>query len=301
MAKHGGGGKGIPLLGGLAVVMLAAGCGSTAVATKNPGAISRGPVDPAAESSRSLQGLTMRSERGAIDSQDAEDAIARNFQRLVRCYQAAGDATQFAEGGVTLQFSVGLDGRPLSVALQSSRVGNVAVEQCLIAEGLQIHFPRPHGHARASFEYSLEFRSTDERAVIDLADPPEGFRNAVLARIGSDCGALGTGAFTATIYVDRKGQVLSAGIAGQKPIAAESARCAASALGRASLPAPDALGGALARIVVDMNADELATARELPAAPPKKARIAKGRGSARRAPVDNVDRSPLATDLRRRR
>ena len=113
----------------------------------------------------------MRSEQGSIDQDDAEDTIRQNWSRLTRCYEQGGSARDFASGQVTLRFSLAVDGSPTEVHVLESHLGSFEVERCLTTTAREIRFPRPHGHGRASFEYSLEFRSSGEIPVIDL---PEG-------------------------------------------------------------------------------------------------------------------------------
>src|SRR5205085_1891557 len=139
--------------------------------------------------------LAMQAERGSIDRDEAEEAITRHWSRLKGCYNEAGPATTFAGGSVTLHFDVAVDGRTTAVAVQSSRLGNLPVERCLVTAGLDIRFARPHGGGRASLEYSMEFRSTDERKVIDLPDDgTPAVRQALLARLGADCTSFAGGA-----------------------------------------------------------------------------------------------------------
>jgi hypothetical protein len=204
----------------------------------------------------------MNAEHGSIDRDEAEEAITRHWSRLKACYNEAGTATAFAGGSVNLHFDVAIDGRATAVAVQSSRLGNLPVERCLIAAGLEVRFARPHGGARASFEYSMEFRSTEERTVIDLPDDgTPAVRQALLARLGADCdgfatGARGAGPWSTTVYLDRHGQVASAGLAAKLPIASETAACLGSALHRSPIAAASDLGltgEALGRLTISFS------------------------------------------------
>lgn len=218
-------------------------------------------------------GLMMRAEHGSIDRDDAEETIARHFAKLRRCYEAAGDATAFAEGAVTLHFEIAVDGRTTAVNVESSRLGNYAVESCLTNAARAIRFSRPHGNGRASFEYTLEFRSSAERVVVDL--PEEAalpLRAALLARVGGDCGKLGPRTVTATVYVDRRGQVQSAGLAGKTALHAERAICVTNSFARAQLPVPALTGDALGRLTVALDDAEVQAAVAAATPPPRPAR-----------------------------
>jgi hypothetical protein len=228
--------------------------------------------------------VSMRAERGSIDRDDAEDAINRHFNRLKRCYEAAGPAMGYAAGPVKLHFDVETDGSTLGVRVIESGLGNFSVESCLTGTARNIRFPRPHGGARATFEYSMEFRSSQERAVIDLPGEAAGLvRPAILARLAVDCGALNTGTLDATVYVDRRGQVLSAGFAAPAAIPAEHTACALTSLQRAPLPLHGlALGDGVSRLTVTVTGESLAAAATAQATTSRKDRLVSGRRHRRR-------------------
>lgn len=257
---------------GLYITGLAGGCATTADNGQGSGAAAL--ASPRTRPAARDDGLAMRAERGAIDQDEAEAAIAGHFSQLKRCYAEAGAATGFAGGNVTLHFDVAVDGRTTSVNVQSSRLGNLAVEQCLMTTARAITFPRPHGNARASFEYSLEFRSTGERPVIDLPDDSvQAIRTSLLVRLGGDCESLGVSPLQTTVYVDRRGQVQSAGLAAERPIPNESATCASTSMRRAPLAvATELTGNALGRVTLELSNADLLQARAAHAAAAKPAR-----------------------------
>ena len=193
--------------------------------------------------------LAMRAEEGSLDQEDAQEAIGRHFRKLVRCYDQAGAARDYAGGPVTLRFVVDLDGRALGVHVLQSSLGSFEVERCLTTTALQIRFPRPHGNGRAQVEYSLEFRSTGEVPVVDLpADAATAALPALLTRVGADCHDLGVDEVTATVYVDRRGAVRSLGFSSQAPFPEASAACVAQAVRATPIPVQihgEAMGRAL--------------------------------------------------------
>jgi hypothetical protein len=262
------------LRSGLVGVLLcsAGACATSSTARHEVAGVARATAS-APRAQENNDGLMMRAEHGSIDRDDAEETIARHFAKLRRCYEAAADATAFAEGAVTLHFEIAVDGRTTAVNVESSRLGNYAVESCLTNTASAIRFSRPHGNGRASFEYTLEFRSSAERAVVDLPDEAAlPLRTALLARVGGDCGKLGPGALTATVYVDRRGQVQSAGLAGKTPVEAERAVCLTSSFARAPLPAPALTGDALGRLSFALDDAEVQAAVAAAAPPPRHAR-----------------------------
>ena len=136
--------------------------------------------------------MDIQAEHGSLDREDVADAVDPHFTRLSRCYEDAQPATDFASGQVTLRFVVGLDGSTSSVHVRSSDLGSYEVERCLVAVASRIRFARPQGYGVASFEYSLEFRSTGAIPVVQLAaDALAGELPAIGNRLLEDCGGPG--------------------------------------------------------------------------------------------------------------
>ena len=88
-------------------------------------------------------GLAMAAQVGSLDQDDAEAAIKQHWNRMVRCYDQAGDARDFAGGPVTLRWSVGTDGRPAGVHVLASSLGSFEVERCLTEIGRRRSLPPP--------------------------------------------------------------------------------------------------------------------------------------------------------------
>ncbi len=206
--------------------------------------------------------MDIQAEQGSLDHEDVQEAVDRHFQKLVRCYDGAEPARDFASGQVTLRFVVGLDGRSTLVHVRSSDLGSLEVERCLATEAARIRFPRPQGYGVATIEYSLEFRSTGAVPVVDMpaaALAPD--LPVIGVRLAEDCNGLGIDQLRATLYIDRRGQVRSVGFSSLTPLQAEQAACLARSLRRESLSV-QVQGAALARVAIDLrNADLLAARR----------------------------------------
>ena len=173
--------------------------------------------------------------------------------RMVRCYDQAGEARDFAGGPVTLRWVVAATAGPTGVHVLASSLGSFEVERCLTEIAGAVRFPRPHGHGKASVEYSLEFRSTGEVPVVELrADAVSAALPALLGRLASECHELGVDEVTATMYVDRKGTVRSLGFGSRRAFPAESAACVARTV--RGTPIPVAIeGGAVGRVVLSLR------------------------------------------------
>lgn len=226
-------------------------------------------------------GVAMRSQSGSIDQEDAEDAITRRFPALTRCYENSGPARDFASGAVKLGFTVGLDGKPVSVHVIESNLGSYEVERCLTSTAATIQFPRPHGHGWAVVDYSIEFRSTGE---ISVADLPEGTITpsvpALARAVASACHDLGVDEVHTTLYVDRHGSVRSAGFSSARPLPDATGACVAEAL-RQTTVAADVRGNGLGRLAFSLSNADVLHPPALARAPKHPARVAQGRRPSR--------------------
>lgn len=195
---------------------------------------------PAPPANSDDDGLQLTGEQGFLSQGEAEAAIQRRWSELVRCYEEAGTARDFAGGPVKLRFFVDVQGRVPDVHVLESRLGSFDVERCLVRIGRTIVFPRPQGGLQTSFEYSMEFRSSGAEPVVDL---PEGALDQALAAslvdVTAQCGPI-VGEVTATIYVAPTGTVLSVGLASSGPLPEELATCLARSLRRPLSPLPGA-------------------------------------------------------------
>jgi hypothetical protein len=205
--------------------------------------------------------MDVKADHGSLDIEDVQEAVDPHFQRLVRCYDSAEPARDFASGQVTLRFVIGLDGKSTLVHVRSSDLGSWEVERCLTDEAARIRFPRPHGYGVATVEYSLEFHSTGAVPVVEL--PP-----TVLApdlpvigvRWAEDCDGPGIDQLRATLYIDRRGNVRSVGFGSLTPLSPERASCLSRSLRRESLSV-QVHGAALGRVVIDLRSADLVANR----------------------------------------
>src|SRR5262249_58698292 len=107
-------------------------------------------------------GMTVDNELGVLDTEDVEATLKDHFDDIRSCYQRAGKAQRYAGGRVMLRFIVGGDGIAQDVLVVESSLGNYDVERCLVEVGRRIAFHAPTGHKATTFEYPVEFRSTNQ-------------------------------------------------------------------------------------------------------------------------------------------
>jgi hypothetical protein len=166
---------------------------------------------------------------------------------------------------------VGLDGQTNLVHVRSSDLGSYEVERCLAGVASRIRFARPQGFGVASFEYSLEFRSTGAIPVVEIAPSALSSELPLIgSRLHADCGGLSIDELRATLYVDRRGQVRSVGFGSATPLQPEQAACYQRSLRREALPI-EIQGATLGRAMIALRRSDV-VALGPPTKPPKRVR-----------------------------
>jgi hypothetical protein len=163
--------------------------------------------------------------QGYLNQNDVNQVLEQHHGTLIACYDRAGYAKHYAAGEVKLRFLVNRTGEVADVLVVDNALGNYAVERCLVVEGRKIPFPKPGGDRGADFEYSIEFRSTQQHHVVDWNN--QVLRRNLSARMPSlgRCGPPGTQPVAAVAYINARGSVLSVGLSSPGPIDTMAARC----------------------------------------------------------------------------
>jgi hypothetical protein len=112
-----------------------------------------------------------------------------------------------------LRFLVGGDGLSQDVLVIESTLGNYDVERCLVEVGRRIAFPAPSGHKPTTFEYPVEFRSTNQLAVLEVDGLKFDHDLSVLLPQLAVCGQLAALDASAMIYIEPSGHPGSVGLA----------------------------------------------------------------------------------------
>jgi TonB family protein len=112
--------------------------------------------------------MKLDSELGVLDTAEVEDTLQAHFDDVRACYQRAGKAQGYAGGRVLMRFLVNGDGHVGDVWVVDSSLGNYEVERCLVDVGRHVVFGAPSGNKSTTFEYPVEFRSTNQMAVLDV-------------------------------------------------------------------------------------------------------------------------------------
>jgi TonB family protein len=169
--------------------------------------------------------MELDNELGVLETADVEGTMSAHFDDIRGCYERAGRARKYAEGKVLLRFMVAGDGRATDVWVVESNLGNYDVERCLVETGRQITFKAPEGRKATTFDYPVEFRSTNELAVLDLDGPKvERDISAFLPQLAA-CGPASQNDVVAFMYIEPNGFPGSVGLASEAAIDEGAAGC----------------------------------------------------------------------------
>jgi hypothetical protein len=118
------------------------------------------------------------------------------------------------------------------VWVAESTLGNFEVERCLVAVGRSVAFRAPGGRKGTTFDYPVEFRSTNGMAVLDV----DGLKidrdvAAFLPQLAA-CGPLATEPVNAIMYIDPSGVPGSVGLAVASALDESAGHCAVRAIQR---------------------------------------------------------------------
>jgi TonB family protein len=196
-------------------VVVGTGCGSDQAAQRSDDGVqkiaARQPRPTGGVDAR--QAMRVDSELGVLETEDVQATLQEHFDDIRGCYARAGKAQRYAEGRVLLRFMVSGDGRSEDVLVIESTLGNYDVERCLVEVGRRIAFRAPLGRKPTTFEYPVEFRSTNQIPVLEV----EGLKvehdiSTFLPQLAA-CGQLAPEGVNAIVYIEPSGFPGSVGLA----------------------------------------------------------------------------------------
>lgn len=198
----------------VAAVGVGGGCGHEAGTTKGRRtALQQHAAAPQARPTQPAD-MQLQNELGVVETADVEAVLEQHFDEIRGCYQRAGKAQRYAGGKVTLRFRVGGGGQAEDVLVIESNLGNYSVERCLVEVGRRITFKAPEGNKATTFDYPVEFHSTNELSVLDVNVGAKIERDisGLLPRLAA-CGRLASDDVTAIMYIEPSGFPGSVGLA----------------------------------------------------------------------------------------
>ena len=175
-----------------------------------------------------------------LDSADVESTLEEHFDEVRACYHRAGKAQRYAGGRVVLRFLVAGDGSADDAWVVESNLGNYDVERCLVEVGRRLVFDAPIGKRATTFDYPVEFRSTNQLAVLDIDGLKIDHDVASFRPQLAACGQLAKEGAMAIMYIEPNGFPGSVGLAATSEMDEEVGECIVKTIRRwrmsASLP-----------------------------------------------------------------
>jgi len=178
------------------------------------------------------QPMEIDNELGVLETEDVEVALEGHLEDIRTCYQRAGRAQRYAQGKVLMRFLIAGDGRASDVLVVESNLGNFDVERCLVDVGRHITFKAPGGHKATTFDYPVEFRSTNEMVVLDLVGVKVEHDISTFMPQLAACGSLGANDVAAIMYIEPNGFPGSVGLASSSTIDEDVGDCVVQTIRR---------------------------------------------------------------------
>ncbi|MDB4979677.1 MAG: TonB family protein [Myxococcales bacterium] len=170
-------------------------------------------------------GMHLETELGVLETSDVEETLQGRLDDVRACYRRAGKAQDYAGGRVLLRFLVAGDGHVDDVWVVESSLGNYSVERCVVDIGRHVVFGAPSGNRATTFEYPIEFRSTNEMAVLDIDGlKVERDLAAFLPQLAA-CGQVAEQSVAAIMYIEPNGFPGSVGLAAGATLDEPAADC----------------------------------------------------------------------------
>ena len=158
-------------------------------------------------------GLDVSSEIGALDEGKVTETFTRSVKDFQACLDAGAKRIEFIGGSVAFFVKIDSHGRVSHAHLEQSTLGDRETEKCMLAALAKREWPAPVGGLTGLTRKSFDFNPpndvrppTDwdsERATTALQD-----KSSQIA----ECKRGASGTYSATMYVNTNGSVLSVGV-----------------------------------------------------------------------------------------
>lgn len=95
--------------------------------------------------------------RGSLDKDIIRRIVRRNINQVRYCYEQELVKRPSLGGRAVVQFTIAPDGKVLASVLQSSTLGSLAVESCVVGAVRRWDFPKPAGGGLVIVSYPFQF------------------------------------------------------------------------------------------------------------------------------------------------
>jgi len=96
--------------------------------------------------------------RGALDKQIVDRIVRRHINEVKYCYDLESTKKTNLAGRISVQLTIAATGQVIASVLQSSTVGNVGVENCVVQAVRRWMFPHPPGGGLVIVSYPFSFQ-----------------------------------------------------------------------------------------------------------------------------------------------
>jgi TonB family protein len=97
--------------------------------------------------------------RGSLDKEIIRRIIRRHINEVKYCYETELTKKADLSGRVAVQFTIAATGQVIASVLQSSTMGNVRVENCVVQAVRRWEFPKPMGGGIVIVSYPFNFQA----------------------------------------------------------------------------------------------------------------------------------------------
>jgi TonB family protein len=95
--------------------------------------------------------------RGSLDKEIIRRIIRRHINEVKYCYERELVKKANLAGRVSIQFTIAATGQVIASVLQSSTMGNIRVENCVVQAVRRWEFPKPRGGGIVIVSYPFNF------------------------------------------------------------------------------------------------------------------------------------------------
>jgi len=210
---------------GCLLLVVIAGCSGGAEKTKpRPPAVKSNHemVNPLEQGDEDGDGMRVEGALGTLDQSAVQAGLSRSMLEFTSCYDRNARGKPYLCGDVELAFRVTREGKIKKVRIKQSSLGALPVERCILEAARTATFQRPRG-GEAEFSYTVSFNG---RVPVNAWDPgmvkqeiDDNRDKLFIKQEGRESIPLEVPrGLRVTMYVNRRGKVVSAGMTAEEEI-----------------------------------------------------------------------------------
>jgi hypothetical protein len=183
--------------------------------------------------------LDVSSEIGALDEAQVTKTFTASVKSLQGCLERGSGRVEFLGGAVGFYVKVDSSGHASEAYLEQSTIGDRDTEKCMLDVLRAKQWPAPVGGQSGIAKKAFDFDPPN-----DVRPPTEWSADRVSSEIAaksteiSKCKSSAPGTYSATMYVDVKGHVLSVGIAPPDAAGEQAVDCLVDVVRGTKFPSP---------------------------------------------------------------